>query len=42
MLDDRILVLDPGNGESVISFETFHERYFDGAKPDGFTFTKPG
>lgn len=40
VLDDRILVLDPGNGESVVPFETFPANYFGGATLDGFTFTK--
>jgi hypothetical protein len=41
VLDDKILVLDPGSGESVISFETFPAQYSGGARLDGFTFTKP-
>ena len=42
VLDDKILVLDPGNGESTLPFETFPANYFGGATLDGFTFTKAG
>ena len=42
VLDDQILVLDPGNGESVIAYERFPAQYFGGATLDGYTFTKAG
>jgi Papain-like cysteine protease AvrRpt2 len=40
VLGDSLLVLDPINGQSVISFGTFPGSYFGGAKLDNYTFTK--
>jgi hypothetical protein len=38
---DSLLVLDPANGQSVVRFGDFPSTYFNGAKLDGYTFTKP-
>ena len=40
VLDDRILVLDPGNGETVIPYEIFPDQYLGGATLGGLAFTK--
>jgi hypothetical protein len=37
---DILLTLDPINGQSVIPFKNFPATYFDGARLDGYTFTK--
>src|SRR5262249_39570096 len=37
VLNDLVLVLDPGHGETVIAYEDFPAQYFGGAKLDGFT-----
>jgi hypothetical protein len=40
VLDDRVLILDPGNGETVIPWEIFPDQYLSGATRDGMAFTK--
>ena len=40
VLGDSLLILDPANGESVVRFGDFPGTYFNGAKLDGYTFTK--
>jgi hypothetical protein len=40
VLNDLLLICDPGNGESVIAYEQFPSAYFGGATLDGFTLTK--
>ncbi len=37
---DTLLILDPANGTSVVSFTSFPGTYFSGAVLDGYTFTK--
>jgi len=40
VLGDSLLIVDPINGQSVISFGAFPGSYFGGATLDGYTFTK--
>jgi hypothetical protein len=40
VLNDQILVLDPGFGEIPIAYEDFPSRYFDGGSLLGAAFTK--
>lgn len=41
VLGDSLLILDPGNGGSVVRFGDFPTTYFAGATLDGYAFTKP-
>jgi hypothetical protein len=42
VLNDQLLILDPGSGESVVSYETLLAGdYGAGATFDGFQFSKP-
>jgi hypothetical protein len=41
VLGDSLLILDPVAGQSVVRFGDFPGTYFNGAKLDGYAFTKP-
>lgn len=40
ILNDKLLILDPGSGETVVNYVDFPAQYGGGAKLDGYTFTK--
>ena len=42
ILNDQLLICDPANGESVISYGQFPASYFGGATLNAFTLTKAG